>query len=44
MTAPIRAAAAEREDPNGINLWAGTAFQEARSGPAADIVASLASG
>jgi nitronate monooxygenase len=44
MTAPIRAAAADREDPNGINLWAGTAFQEARSGPAADIVASLASG
>src|SRR6201995_2257203 len=44
MTAPIRAAAAAREDPNGINLWAGTAFQEARSGPAADIVASLASG
>ena len=44
MTAPIRAAAAAREDPNGLNLWAGTAFQEARSGPAADIVASLASG
>jgi len=44
MTAPIRAAAAEREDPNGINLWAGTGFKEARSGPAADIVASLAPG
>src|ERR1700744_4206863 len=35
MTAPIRAAAAEREDPNGINLWAGTRFQDARPGPAA---------
>jgi nitronate monooxygenase len=44
MTSPIRAAAAEMEDPNGMNLWAGTRFLEARSLPAADIVASLASG
>jgi nitronate monooxygenase len=44
MTAPIRAAAADMEDPNGMNLWAGTRFREARSGPVADIVASLASG
>jgi nitronate monooxygenase len=42
MTKPIRAAAAELEDPNGLNLWAGIGFREARSGPAADIVASLA--
>jgi nitronate monooxygenase len=41
MTLPIRAAAAEREDPNGMNLWAGTRFQDARPGPAADIIASL---
>jgi nitronate monooxygenase len=41
MTLPIRAAAAEREDPNGMNLWAGPRFQDARPGPAADIVASL---
>ncbi|MGE2814626.1 nitronate monooxygenase [Mycobacterium heidelbergense] len=41
MTAPIRAAAAERGDPNGMNLWAGTGFKDARPGPAADIVAAL---
>jgi nitronate monooxygenase len=42
MTKPIRAAAVEANDPHGTNLWAGTAFREARSGPVADIVASLA--
>jgi nitronate monooxygenase len=42
MTAPIRAAAVEMDDPNGINLWAGTAYRQACSGPAAEIVASLA--
>ena len=42
MTSPIRRAAVEVDDPNGTNLWAGTAFREARTGPAADIVASLA--
>jgi nitronate monooxygenase len=42
MTAPIRAAAVEVDDPNGINLWAGTAYRQACSGPVADIVASLA--
>ena len=41
MTLPIRVAAAEREDPNGMNLWAGTRFQDARPGPAAGIIASL---
>ncbi|OMC53926.1 2-nitropropane dioxygenase [Mycobacterium sp. IS-2888] len=41
MTAPIRAAAAERGDPNGMNLWAGTGFKDARPGPAADIIAGL---
>lgn len=41
MTKPIRAAAIAAEDPHGINLWAGTAYWEARAGPAADIVASL---
>jgi nitronate monooxygenase len=30
------------EDPNGMTLWAGTSFREARPGPAADIVAGLA--
>jgi nitronate monooxygenase len=42
MTSPIREAAAAVEDPNGFPLWAGTAFQEAQAGPAADIVAELA--
>ncbi|BCO36865.1 2-nitropropane dioxygenase [Mycobacterium heckeshornense] len=42
MTSPIRKAAAAADDPHGINLWAGTAFARARSGPAADIVAALA--
>ena len=42
MTLPIREAAAEREDPQGMNLWAGTSFRDARPGPVADIVASLA--
>ena len=41
MTLPIREAAAAVEDPNGMNLWAGTAFREARPGPAADIIARL---
>ncbi len=41
MTLPIREAAAEREDPNGMNLWAGTSFCEAQPGLVADIVASL---
>src|SRR5271156_961064 len=42
MTSPIREAAAYLEDPNGMTLWAGTSFREARPGPAADIVAGLA--
>jgi nitronate monooxygenase len=42
MTSPIRRAAAAVEDPHGLNLWAGTGFASARTGPAADIVASLA--
>ncbi|QUR67018.1 nitronate monooxygenase [Mycobacterium spongiae] len=41
MTKPIRAAAVEAGDPNGTNLWAGTAYREARRGPAAEIVAAL---
>ncbi len=41
MTLPIREAAADREDPQGMNLWAGTSFRNAQPGPVADIVASL---
>lgn len=42
MTLPIREAATEWEDPNGMALWAGTSFEDARPGPVADIVAGLA--
>jgi nitronate monooxygenase len=41
MTLPIREAAAEWQDPNGMALWAGTSFKQARPGPVADIVAGL---
>jgi len=41
LTAPIRAAAAGRDDPEAINLWAGTAHAEARPGTTAEIVRSL---
>ncbi|MGO9930139.1 MAG: nitronate monooxygenase [Mycobacterium sp.] len=41
MTLPIREAAAEWQDPNGMALWAGTSFQKARPEPVADILASL---
>ena len=42
MTLPIREAAAAVEDPNGMTLWAGTSFRQAKTGPAADIIAGLA--
>lgn len=41
MTKPIRAAAIQAEDPHGTNLWAGTAYRDARPGSAADIIAAL---
>jgi nitronate monooxygenase len=44
LTAPIRAAAAQRGDPEAINLWAGTAHAEARPGPTAEIVRRLTGG
>ena len=33
LTAPIRAAARAHGDPDGINLWAGTAYRQAREDP-----------
>lgn len=39
MTAPLRAASAE--NPEGLNLWAGTGFAACRSVPAAEIVAEF---
>jgi nitronate monooxygenase len=41
MTSPIRAAAVAMDDPHGMNLWAGTGYRAACTGPAADIVKTL---
>ena len=38
VTAPIRAAARALGDADGINLWAGTAYQAARESPASELV------
>jgi nitronate monooxygenase len=38
VTAPIRAAARELGDADGINLWAGTRYRHAREAPAAELV------
>lgn len=40
-TAPLRAAARERGDAEGFNLWAGQAHRLAREAPAAEIVREL---
>jgi nitronate monooxygenase len=42
LTAPLRAAARERGDGDGFNLWAGEAHRLARADPAGRIVATLA--
>ena len=42
LTTPIRRAAAAAGDPENINLWAGTGYRSARSGPAAEILRGLA--
>ena len=42
LTRPLRRAAAGADDPEGVNLWAGTGFRRARSAPAAEILAALA--
>lgn len=41
LTAPLRAAAASAQDPQGLNLWAGTQWRKAPGGPAADVVRSF---
>lgn len=38
ITAPLRAAAIERDDPEELNLWAGQAHGLARELPAGDLV------
>lgn len=42
LTAPLRAAARERDDEGGFNLWAGQTHRLARALPAAEIVRALA--
>jgi nitronate monooxygenase len=41
LTAPLRAAAREARDAERINLWAGTAYRDARPEPVADAVRRL---
>ncbi|MBO0679714.1 nitronate monooxygenase [Mycolicibacterium sp. S2-37] len=41
LTGPLRAAAVRAGDPHGTNIWAGTGFRSAPSGPVADIMAGL---
>jgi nitronate monooxygenase len=41
LTTPIRAAAAAHDDPDGLNLWAGTGYREATDRPAGDVIADL---
>jgi nitronate monooxygenase len=43
-TAPLRAAARERGDAEGFNLWAGQAHELAAEAPAAEIVSALTEG
>jgi len=43
LTRPLRQAAAGADDPELINLWAGTGYRHASPGPTANIVAELAS-
>ena len=42
LTSPLRAAAVRASDPHGVNIWAGTGFQKARTGSVAAIMADLA--
>jgi len=44
LTAPIRRAAAAREEPELLHLWAGTGFRAAREQPAGEILRRLAGG
>jgi nitronate monooxygenase len=44
LTSPIRAAAAARADPDGLNLWAGTGYRAAADRPAGDVITDLLRG
>lgn len=41
LTAPLRAAAAAAGDPERLNLWAGTGWQQAGTGSVAEVLAEL---
>jgi NAD(P)H-dependent flavin oxidoreductase YrpB (nitropropane dioxygenase family) len=41
LTRPLRAAALKAGDAERVNLWAGTGFRHARTGPVADVIAEL---
>lgn len=41
ITAPLRAAAAAEDNPEGISLWAGSGYKQVSDEPAADIVRRL---
>jgi nitronate monooxygenase len=43
LTSPLRKAAAAAGDPELVNLWAGTGYRQATTGPAAAILQTLAS-
>ena len=42
LTSPIRKAAAAAADPESVHLWAGTGYQQAATGQAADVLRTLA--
>lgn len=44
LTTPLRAAAAAAGDVERLNLWAGTGWQQTRSGSVAEIVAEIVAG
>ncbi|WP_030170266.1 nitronate monooxygenase [Spirillospora albida] len=41
VTSPLRRAAAARNDPDTVSLWAGEGFRHATDAPAAEVVAAL---
>jgi nitronate monooxygenase len=41
ITGPLRSTAAAAGDPQAMSLWAGTAWRDTNTGPAAEIVAAL---
>ena len=42
LTSPIRKAAAAAGDREAVHLWAGTGYQQAATGTAADVLRALA--